>query len=359
MIDSVTTDPQHLRDTVYELARRKLQEQIASDGIEEVAPLLNALEVAIRGVEEFSTKNEQRERALPRPQPPREILPPNTYLPQDEIDDARPTPVVLDAWSPETNSKGKSRRKSWSFTLPWRFAAVFAIVLAAAVAVQQRSSNFDSPRKKMSFGPSWFTTSPPKQVPDAPQQPASQSSDPKVAKPSPLIPTTFGVYAISDNKLFELEMLPGRVPDIRVAISPLITKPSRTTLPDGRINFIVFRRDSGTIAADRAEVRVVAKITRAISFDAAGKQIVAAADDGWVIRNISQPYRTAPIKDNPEMYEIQSGNPESALTPGRYVLVVKGQGYDFSVAGAVTDSKQCLERLAAANGSFYSECHKP
>jgi hypothetical protein len=68
MIDSVKTDPQQLRDTVYELARRKLQEQIVDDGITEVAPLLNALEIAIRGVEESSTKNDQRE-ALYGPQP--------------------------------------------------------------------------------------------------------------------------------------------------------------------------------------------------------------------------------------------------------------------------------------------------
>jgi hypothetical protein len=359
MIDSVKTDPQQLRDTVYELARRKLQEQFASDGIEEIAPLVNALETAIRGVEEFSTKNEQSERALQKPQPHRQIAPPNAgFPPEDVIRDARPTPVVLDAWPPDVSSKSKPHRKSWSFALPWLFIPILAILVTVGIAVQHRGASLDSAPDRVSFAHSLFTTPLSRPVSEALQQPLSQSSL-TIAKPSPLVPTTYGVYAVGEDKLFELEMLPGRVPDMRVAVSPVITAPSRTILPDGRVRFIVFRRDSATSAADHAEVRVMARITRATSFDAAGKPIVAAADDGWVIRNISQPYRTAPIKDNPDMYEIQSGNPESTLTPGRYVLALKGQGYDFSVAGTVTDTKQCLERLAAANGMFYSECRKP
>ena len=46
------------------------------------------------------------------------------------------------------------------------------------------------------------------------------------------------------------------------------------------------------------------------------------------------------------------------LGSGRYVLVLKRQGYDFTVAGKITDPNQCLERTEAANGSFYSPCSK-
>ena len=70
------------------------------------------------------------------------------------------------------------------------------------------------------------------------------------------------------------------------------------------------------------------------------------------------PYRTAPKKDNPDMYEIRSENPDAPLAPGRYALVLKGLAYDFSVAGPVTDPRQCLERLVANNGRFYSEYRK-
>jgi hypothetical protein len=43
---------------------------------------------------------------------------------------------------------------------------------------------------------------------------------------------------------------------------------------------------------------------------------------------------------------------------GRYILALKNQAYDFTVAGKVTDSSQCLERTAAANGSLYADCQK-
>ena len=76
------------------------------------------------------------------------------------------------------------------------------------------------------------------------------------------------------------------------------------------------------------------------------------------MRNVSIPYRTAPVKDNPDMYEVRSENPDVPLAPGRYALVLKGLAYDFSVAGPVTDPQQCLERLVADNGEFYSECKK-
>jgi hypothetical protein len=46
------------------------------------------------------------------------------------------------------------------------------------------------------------------------------------------------------------------------------------------------------------------------------------------------------------------------LPPGRYALVLKGLAYDFTVAGTVNDPRQCLERLVATNGRFYSECKK-
>jgi hypothetical protein len=39
--------------------------------------------------------------------------------------------------------------------------------------------------------------------------------------------------------------------------------------------------------------------------------------------------------------------------------VLKGQAYDFTVDGQITDPAHCMERTEAANGSFYSECRMP
>ena len=70
-------------------------------------------------------------------------------------------------------------------------------------------------------------------------------------------------------------------------------------------------------------------------------------------------FRVRPIAGNPEMLLVQSEKPDFTLPAGRYILVLRDQGYDFTVPGKVTDLAQCLERTDAANGAFYSECQKP
>jgi hypothetical protein len=344
MVDSVKSDPEHLRATVYELARYKLREQFGAEP--DIERLSDALEVAIRGVEAF-TINKGPE-ALPGP----------GAVPQ------LAGPAVSGDAEPQVTETGvlgsrfaRPRKAGW-FTAPVRFLMVLVIVLAIVVVAKQEGASVDSLQKKARYLVALLKGETPKQaLAGLPQTTAAISVPPPVK--SPLTPTAYGVYAISEDKLYELELLPGRAPDARVAISAAILTPSRTTLPDGHLKFVVFRRDSATNATDHAEVRLVAKIAREMSFDPAGKPVATKADASWVIRNISIPYRTAPKPDEPDMYEVQSENPETALTPGRYALVLKGQAYDFSIAGTITDTKQCLERMAASNGQFVSECQKP
>jgi hypothetical protein len=148
------------------------------------------------------------------------------------------------------------------------------------------------------------------------------------------------------------------VPDKRVAISTPVNQLSRTTLPDGKTKFVVFRRDLAGDALDRIEVRVVARVMRAATFDAKGKPNFSPVSDAWNIRNLSYEFRVRPIAGNPEMVLAQPKDSDFTLPAGRYVLALKNQGYDFTVAGKVTDPSQCLERIDAANGSFYSVCQK-
>jgi hypothetical protein len=356
MIDSVRNDPEHLRATIYELARYKLRDQFGSDNAVDMRQLSKSLEVAVQGVEAFVAKND-RVKALGKS----ELGPPTPRILADasalHVGVSLQHEAVVEAGFEPTSSR--SRRKP-RFGAPWRFALVIAMVLVVVFAVKQRVVEIDTLKKGIIQFVGLPSTSPPKPTqvasPFRERAAAFDSFDP----PSPLTPTTYGIYAISGDKLYELDMLPGRAPDIRVAVSAAILTPSRTTLPDGRIKFIVYRRESAGSAVDRAEVRVVAKVTREINFDKSGKPaVMPKIDDTWVIRNVSIPFRIAPKRGNPDMYEIQSENPDSKLTPGRYALVLKGQAYDFSVAGTVMDPKQCLERLAATNGQFYSECQKP
>ena len=129
-------------------------------------------------------------------------------------------------------------------------------------------------------------------------------------------------------------------------------------LPNGRISFIVFRRDMTASAPDRVAVRVIARIIRGMTFDAGGQASTATLENEWTIRSTSYDLRVAPLNDNAEMLLLRPEN-DFAFPPGRYGLVLKGQAYDFSVAGPITEPVQCLEHVAAANGNFYSECRRP
>jgi hypothetical protein len=170
------------------------------------------------------------------------------------------------------------------------------------------------------------------------------------------IPGAYGVYAVDHDKLTDLELLPIRVPDERIGISALFSAPSAGTLPDGHLQFIAFRRDLANDAPDRVIVRVVARVMRELTFDAAGNAKRVDVDSLWAVRSNSYEMQVAPVSGNPAMVIIQPENPKFSFPAGRYALVLQGSAYDFSVAGPITDAAQCLERTDAVNMPVYSEC---
>lgn len=353
-IDSIQTDPEQLRGAIYELARKKLQEQFTTENAADIGRLNRALEVAIQGVEAHYRDDQQRLQALgishisalPARNPLSYAARKQTLeRPPVNVPDETPDPVVT--VRPISIDVGSSRSGRSAILL--RLSLVLGVILVAALTI--RSQPFG-----ILFKDSSPLTSTSEPVGKSQSQPEPQPITAEPPKQNPLVPTTFGIYAISAGKLYELEPLQMRAPDIRVAVSTPIKVPSRTMLPDGNLKFIVFRRDALGNAPDQLDVRVVARIGEAMTFDASGKPVVSEGEESWVIRNIAFPYRTAPVKDNPEMYEVQGKDPGAGLTPGRYVLVIKGQAFDFAVAGNVSDPRQCLSRVAASNGTFYSEC---
>jgi hypothetical protein len=352
VIDSVENNPEFLRATVYELARHKLKEEFTSESFGDVRNLSKSLETAIAGVEAFSKKKDGVSLLGANPAQARALIsahPSNQHV-ASALESVSP---VFEAHVFGSGGAPARKRPSRLKAARW-FIAASAVgigVMTVTVSLELlRKKGYMAVNQPAQLSPKANTAAPAKSTPTA--------VEPQSAPPSPTVPTAFGIYAVSNGKLHELDALPGRAPDPRIAISSIITGNSRTTLPDGHVAFVIYRRDSATNAADRAEVRVVARIERESNFNKDGKQVVTPVDDNWVIRNISMPYRTAPKKDNPEMYEVRSENPDAPLPPGRYALVLKGLAYDFTVAGPITDPRQCLERLAATNGRFYSECKK-
>jgi hypothetical protein len=350
MIDSLKNNPEDMRQAIYELARYKLQEQLPNVNVEEKERTQKALETAIRGVEAFT---EQHVGNL-APALHLQLNGPRTDSTAGDlfhgvISEIGPT-SPLDVNAERHAAGSKQTHSAWSILR--RATAITAALIAILVAVQQRERLL----------PLVHIFARPEQKPTIEERIAPLQAGktpvptPLPAKPAPLRPTDYGVYAVSNDALVGLTLLPGRPPDIRVAVSAAITAPSRTVLPNGHPKFIVFRHDFASSIADRADVRIVAKIAREFSAGIISKK---PGDDTWVMRNISFPFRLSPIADNREMFELHSEDAALELTPGRYALVLKTQAYDFSVEGDPVDPKQCIERIVASNGTFYSDCQAP
>lgn len=371
MIDAVQTSPTQMRLTIYEFARARLKIDTSSTEESEKKRLLTALETAIQGVEQFSIRREERDSLPPAnsqaqigpvvrlrvPVAPVHVSPAvatrRTVTPAPE-DILAPESVYLPR--PDIDLLGEARTRALVSSLA-RFCIgmlLFGIVVSLTYYKHQLPSLWP---------PTSTANSTAAMAPGVtPLASATADHKPAVAvtnEPSFSVPNDYGVYALSNGVLSELYALPERVPDKRIAVSTPLDQPSRTTLSDGKTRFIVYRRDFVGNAPDRIEIRVVAQVARILSFDAKGRPNISPVSGTWNIRSMSYEFRVRPIAGHPEMLLVQPEKSALALPAGRYVLVLRDQGYDFTVAGKVTEPAQCLERTDAANGSFYSECLNP
>ncbi len=173
-------------------------------------------------------------------------------------------------------------------------------------------------------------------------------------------PTVYGVYAIDDNRLIELEQVQGTPVDPRTRSQLQITKPGHIVIDAAKLAFIVFRRDLVSNAPDKVPVRIASRIAHSMIFDTAGKPVVTTpAIATWLIRDKGFDLRVSPVRENAEMVMLRPENPEFSFPSGRYELMLGGQAYDFVVAGEVTDPAHCVEGVATARGPVFYECKSP
>ncbi|MFK4500760.1 hypothetical protein ABIF86_005051 [Bradyrhizobium japonicum] len=348
MLETVKDDADARRQMVYDLARYKLQEQFTYADARNIDQMKRALEVVIEEVEKFS-----------RDQAPLEPLP-SQQLTSSKATETGGLLVSGDATVLRSRIE-ISRSKLPAISGPLlpvikRTAAILLAVGAVILIVSQRD-NIAALRRQISSQAQEIA-----QVSPKPETTITVAK-PEMVTPAPppptrVLPTDYGIYALIDDKsLAELNATGVMAPDMRIAISPEFKKPDRPHLPNGRVKFIVFRRDAANVIPERVEVRVVAKIAREFSTDAAGKNLGGGEDVG-VIRNFAYPFRVSPIPGKPEMYELHTGDSGLELAPGHYVLSLGSQAYYFQVDGEITDPRQCLERVVAGNGTFYAPCKK-
>jgi hypothetical protein len=268
-------------------------------------------------------------------------LPTEVYTGQAEI--LQP----LDFRPPAFGSGPKRRQVDFAFGVQLVIATLIGMTIYAAslVGFQYSGSHF-----ALSGQAAAVATAPP--ASNVAAKPAFAGAD-TLGFP---VPRVYGVYAASEGKLYELDPLPLKVPDPRVAVSAMISSPSQVTVPDGKLQFVIFRRDLVASAPTEVFVRVVAQVAKEMKFNGAGPPTTTKVDGEWAIRSKSYTFRVAPLGDSPEMVTLRSADPEFSLSPGRYVLVLAGRGYDFTIDGQVTDAAQCLERTNVVGGLVYSEC---
>jgi hypothetical protein len=351
-IRAASGDARQLRGLVYELARTRLMEQFEQGAdTPQAHQMLQILESAIREVETTLERAHGAERSDGGAASP----PP---LPLDVPDKADQTDFpggLIRRWQLAARS-----RSFGPFGSIGRLALILIVAAGmASAALYWRSGRLTPAPVPQGAGPAQEAA-----PQEAPQATPAESNGAAAARPSgsqqtdPAAPrpTTYGVYALSEGQLQELKPLAGKVPDRRVAISAAVTTPSQTTLANGDVKFIVFRPDQPADTSGPFEVRVVAKVARAMGVDSTGKASTAPVADSWVIRNVTFPYKAGPADDQQKMLQLQPETDGFSLGPGRYVVVIKGIGYDFTVAGDVTDPNQCVERINATNGAFYSPC---
>jgi hypothetical protein len=353
MISEAEADPDQLRRAVYAFARAKLKSGVSGADVQQSAHslgALEALEAAIQGVEKFSSQYDQNER-IQRSAQPEQIAHTSSSAWRSP---ARMVEInqIADPADDIARSERFYQRRQASTLASISFGVLLACatlgsLLVACIALGVALYNQHGLKFQGLSSPS----------PQAASASEKTASPPSIALPFAL-PTDYGVYALDNGALTELDALSEAVPDRRVAISAPVSSPSHHILRDRHIKFVVFRRDVAALASERFDVRVVARVARDQTFNSKGKASFTPVNDAWNIRDIVYEFRVRPIAGSPEMLLVQPEKADFALPSGRYVLVLKNQGYDFTVAGEVSDPGQCLQRTDAASGIFYSDCEK-
>jgi hypothetical protein len=188
----------------------------------------------------------------------------------------------------------------------------------------------------------------------APAAPAPRSA---AVDPSFPQPPAYGVYALVDDKLVELQQVRATPVDPRNAGQLQILEPGRTVVAPGKPAFVIFRHDLASHALDKVPLRIAARVAHAMNFDSTGKAIMTTpATDTWIIRELGYDLRVSPIEGNSEMIKLRADDPTLLLPSGRYELMLGGQAYDLTVAGEVTDPAHCVEGVTTVRGQVFNEC---
>ena len=257
------------RRRVYELARYELRRRLTSRAQEfgqfDEAQHLLAFETAVERIEaDFGGNAAEREHyganhVTAVVDSSIEIIPPAGHGPLP--------PQSQYAFSPERASR-KASSAIWS-VLPLLGAAILGVATYVAVERGVR----EQPKLQSD-----------QNIPD------KNTSTQSVTLP---LPVAYGVYAVADGRLTELEPLSIKVIGHGIAPTGVISTASKAKLPNGRIQFVIFRRELVNNAPEKVVVQAVTPVTPAQS--SGEGETLGNLRGSWAIGNTSYEMKVAPI----------------------------------------------------------------
>ena len=315
----------------------------------------------------FSEPAREDDRPLERKNTRREIvvLPPrnlrrNERFPEEPFDDRyqanqgrdlRITPeavALIQLLVNERNSRSR-RVLSWMDGL-LRVGVVAAILLGAYAVWSGKIHEYISPAAPPPVEIAKETPPPP------PQQQAAEPDEPMLLPGVPM-PSGYGVYAIHQDRLFGLSPATAKPVDPRARHLLQITDPSRSVFVDGRVSFAIYRRELANAAPVSIPIRIAAKIASMLRTGPGGTlSAVRPEVDTWLIYSAGYMFRTHPVPGKPEMVLVRPDDPDLVLPPGRYVLLMNDEPYEFSIAGEITDPRSCVEGFPTPHGPVFHVC---
>jgi hypothetical protein len=290
LVRSSACDDAPKRGAIYALARSELRQFLARQKADRSArnQELHALESAIQRIEFELTQ--PSERTLPVA-PSIEILPPEH--PQPDLSKLHSEPTI-------------SRRPPTTYFLLSFIGAVILVIVTYLVVERGLHDNSNSSSA----------------VSATPNTVDAHESIPQHTLTTDFpIPTTYGVYAANDSHLIELTPLSIKIPNRLVPIAIALQSASAAKLPNGRAQFVVFRRDMANNAPEKVYVRRIAPLAQ-------GRP---GEGDTWTLTDISYDMKVSPLEGNLAMILVRPAAANFVFPVGRYALVIRSTAYDFSV----------------------------
>ncbi|HXF89902.1 MAG TPA: tetratricopeptide repeat protein [Xanthobacteraceae bacterium] len=158
-------------------------------------------------------------------------------------------------------------------------------------------------------------------------------------------PPFYGVYALHDGQLTELKE--SSVNENILNGSKTIAPPSNVRFPDGRVQFILYRRELTQSAPDIVFVHIVARIAREIQQGSIlGQGYDRPGNGAWYVRDRGYKFRVAPFGSNREMVLVRSADPNFALPDGRYAINFGDKVYDFLINRESSSPEHCVNQVS-------------